>query len=64
MREAVVAHDKGGQAVGEGVDAGPRLGVGAFIGPDDVEAGVDAWDGEAVEGRVAERQRGEVVGVR
>jgi len=48
--EAVVAHDQRGQAVGEGIDAGAGLRVGAIVGPDNVEARVDAWDREAVQG--------------
>ena len=62
--KALVAHDEGGQAVGEGVNARARLHVGALVGPDNIEARVDAWDREAVQGRVAERQGGEVVGMR
>jgi hypothetical protein len=61
--EALVAHDERGQAVGESVNARARLHVGALVGPDNIEARVDAWDGEAVQGRVAEREGGEVVGV-
>ncbi len=63
VRKAVVAHDQRGQAIGEGVDAGAWLGVGALVRPDNVEARVDARDSEPVQGRVAEAQRGQVVGV-
>jgi hypothetical protein len=38
--------------------------MGAFVGPDYVEARVYAWDGQAMERRVAESERGEVVCVR
>lgn len=62
--KAVVAHDQRGQAIGQGIDAGARLGVGALVGPHNVEARVDARDGEAVQGRVAEAERSEVVSVR
>jgi hypothetical protein len=62
--KAVVARDQRREAVGEGIDARARLRVGALIGPHNVEARVDARHGEAVEGRVAERERGEIVGVR
>ena len=54
MGEAVVAHDKRRQAVGEGVHASARLVVGAFVWPYDIEARIDAWYREPVEGRVAE----------
>ena len=59
--EAVVAHDQRGQAVGEGIHARPRLVVGAFVRPYNVEARVDAGYRQSVEGRVAETQRCEVV---
>lgn len=61
--EAIVAHDECREAVCEGVDAGTRLCVGALIRPYNVKARVDARNGEAVEGRVAERERSEVVSV-
>jgi hypothetical protein len=64
VRKAVVSHDKRSQAVREGVDARPRLCMGAFVWPDDVEARVDARYGEAVQRGVAEGEGGEVVGVR
>lgn len=64
MGEAVVAHDQGGEAVGKGVDARTRLGMGAFIGPYYIKAGVNTRDGEAVESRMAEREGGQVVCVR
>ena len=63
MREAVVAHDEGCQAIGEGVDARAGLGVGALVGPNNVETRVDARYREAVQGRVAQGKRREVVGV-
>jgi hypothetical protein len=62
--EAVIAHDERGQAVGEGIDARARLRVRALVGPYDVEARVDARDGEAVQGRVAKGERRQVVRVR
>ena len=58
MRKALLAHDQRGQPIGQGIDAGPRLGMGALVGPDDVEAGVNAWDCEAVEGGVGEGEGG------
>ena len=64
MWEALVSHDERRKSVGEGIDAGPRLHVGALVGPDNVEARVDAWYREAVEGRVAERERRQVVRMR
>lgn len=63
VREALFAHDQGRKTIGQGIDAGAGLGVGALVGPDNVEAGIDARDGKAVEGRMAEGERGKVVGV-
>jgi hypothetical protein len=63
VREAVVTHDQRCESISKGIYAGPGLGVRALIRPDNIEAGVDAWNCEAVEGGVAESKRSEVVGV-
>jgi hypothetical protein len=62
--EAVIAHDQRGQAIGECIYAGPWFRVGALVRPDNIEARVDAWDREPMQGRVAKGEGGEVVGVR
>jgi hypothetical protein len=64
VREAVFAHDQRSQAVRERIDARARLRVRAFVGPDDVEARIDARYCEPVQGRVAEGERSQVVRVR
>lgn len=64
VREALVSHDERREAVGESIDARAWLHVGALVGPDNIEARIDAWYRETVEGRVAEREGREVVGVR
>lgn len=62
--EAIIAHDQRREAVRKSVDASTRLVVGTFIWPYNIEARVDARDGQSVEGRVAETKRCQVVRVR
>lgn len=52
--EAIIAHDQRRETVRESVNASTGLVVGAFVGPYNVEARIDAWYGQPVKGRVAE----------
>jgi hypothetical protein len=50
VREGIIPHNQGGQSIGEGIDTGARLSVSALVRPYYIKAGVDARDGESVEG--------------
>lgn len=64
VRKAVIAHNESRQPVCQRIYAGARLGVRALVRPNDIEARVDTWYGQTVQGRMAETQGCQVICMR